>query len=201
MHKSILILSFLSVWLINASCSQSWNLEKERDGVQVFTRKVNNSSFKEYRANVEVKTTFKKVIDMLYETKSREIWLYNTPVIEEVQKTDSTLCIYNRVDAPWPVSDRDNITCFYTITSRSDYAKIGMRLMKSHPSFPEDDDVVRIQQLEGFWEITDLKNGYIRLVQQCLADPGGSLPAWLVNSSVVDSPFFSMRAIKKHLEN
>ena len=72
--------------------------------------------------------------------------------------------------------------------------------MKSHPSFPEDDDVVRIQQLEGFWEITDLKNGYIRLVQQCLADPGGSLPAWLVNSSVVDSPFFSMNAIKNYLE-
>lgn len=200
MHRFIWIF-WVGSLMMGVTChSQDWNLEKDRNGVKVYTRKVSNSIFKEYRASVDVKTTFKKVIEMLYETKSREIWLYNTPVIEEVQKTDSTLCIYNRVDAPWPVSDRDNITCFYSIISRADYAKIGMRLMKSHPSFPEDDDVVRIQQLEGFWEITDLKNGYIRLVQQCLADPGGSLPAWLVNSSVVDSPFFSMNAIKNYLE-
>ena len=75
-----------------------------------------------------------------------------------------------------------------------------MRLLKSHPSYPVTDDVVRIEQLEGYWEILDLNNGYIRLIQQCLANPGGSLPAWLVNSSVVDSPFFSMKAIKKYLE-
>ena len=104
---------------------------------------------------VEVRATFNEVIDILYDVKSREVWLYNTPIIEEVQRTDSTLCIYNRVDAPWPVSDRDNITCFYPMSSRDGYAKIGMRLLKSHPSYPVTDDVVRIEQLEGYWEILD----------------------------------------------
>ena len=118
MRKHIIILVALFVFVSFQTYCQDWDLEKDRDGVQVYTRKVSNSNFKEYRAMVEVRATFNEVIDMLYDVKSREVWLYNTPIIEEVQRTDSTLCIYNRVDAPWPVSDRDNITCFYPMSSR-----------------------------------------------------------------------------------
>jgi hypothetical protein len=50
------------------------------------------------------------------------------------------------------------------------------------------------------WTITPLKDGSLSLEYQLLVDPGGSVPAWLVNLAVVDGPFETMSALREKVK-
>ena len=46
--------------------------------------------------------------------------------------------------------------------------------------------------MSGFWSFTPVDNGKILVRYQVHAEPGGSLPSWLANSVVVDTPYYTM---------
>ena len=51
--------------------------------------------------------------------------------------------------------------------------------------------------LSRFTVITPLKDGNVRIVQQMLIDPGGSLPAFIANMFVTDGPYYTFLNFKK----
>ena len=73
-----------------------------------------------------------------------------------------------------------------------------MKLLKTHAKAPVYDGIVRIQKMKGYWLLTDKGNGIVEVLQQCVAEPGGSIPDWLANSAVVDTPYQSMYKLKKY---
>jgi hypothetical protein len=73
--------------------------------------------------------------------------------------------------------------------------------MKSIPDYiPKKEEFVRIPRSEGFWIFEDQGNGTIKVVQQSVADLGGSVPDWAVNSSIVEGPYDVLLALKNVLE-
>lgn len=188
--------------LITPIFAQSWTLAKDKEGVKVYTRKIEGWGIKEYKAEIVVKAKFSDVIATLKDVPSRYEWLHNTTEIREIERPNKdVVAIYTKVDAPWPVADRDNITRFSFSYPSRQTARVDMTIIKSHQKAPIYDGVVRIERLKGHWIIKDKSNGYIEIVQQCAAEPGGSLPDWLANSAVVDTPYQSMSKLKKYLEH
>jgi hypothetical protein len=57
---------------------------------------------------------------------------------------------------------------------------------------PENDDYVRIPNMTGFWLFEPTEKGQVLITYQVHANPGGSLPNWLANSVVVDTPYYTM---------
>ena len=73
--------------------------------------------------------------------------------------------------------------------------------MQSLPDFiPQKKGVVRVNRSEGFWEFTDMGDGRVRVIQQSVADIGGAVPDWVVNSTIVEGPFEIFRTMKKVIE-
>ena len=54
---------------------------------------------------------------------------------------------------------------------------------------PEKKNIVRVQRIEGFWQFTPQEDGSVEIVYQVLSDPGGEIPVWLVNASLVSQPY------------
>ena len=197
--------NFLCVFIVLFFCetiiSQEWSLAKEKNGVKVFTRKIPGWGIKEYKVIFQVKSSLKKVIRILKDVPSRYHWIHNTIEVREIARPNSDIVfIYNRINAPWPVSDRDNITKFSFSYPSNKSVRIDMQVIITHAKAPIYDGIVRIRRLEGHWLINDKDNGYIEIIQQCVAEPGGNIPDWLANSAAVDSPYNSMYNLKKYIE-
>jgi len=177
-----------------------WSLEKDKNGVKVYTRYVDGWGLKEFKGEVKIKTTLQAVEATLRDAENRGLWMHNTYDTKDLKKvSNNDIYTYSVVDAPWPVSDRDNIT-HWDFDRISDKAfKINMSAAPDY--IPEVKGVVRITRLEGHWYAEDLGNGYIKVVQQARSEAGGSVPAWLANSSVVDSPYNTLLNLKNRLES
>lgn len=195
----VLIIVLLTI--ASVSKGQSWELAKDKNGVKVYTRKLEGWGIKEYKVVMDIKTSPSKIVKALKDVPSRYEWAYNSIEIREIERPNSdNVAIYNKVDAPWPVADRDNITRFKFSYPSANLTRVDMTVIKSHAKAPVYDGIVRIERLKGYWLIRDKGNGWTEVIQQCVAEPGGSLPDWLANSAVVDTPYNSMYNLKKYIE-
>jgi hypothetical protein len=59
--------------------------------------------------------------------------------------------------------------------------------------------VRRISRGQGFWEVVETSDGKLEITFQMQVDPGGSIPSWLANMFVVDTPFNTLNELKRLL--
>ena len=175
-----------------------WTLKKDKNGVQVYTRPVEGSPLKEYRGIVNIKATVAAAQALILDLPSYTEWQHNCSksyLLE--QKNENDIYGYSLTDAPWPVQDREAIVR----TQISENQGIITMKMTAMPDFiPAKSGVVRVPMMEGFWQISPQENGIIEVVQQVHASPGGSIPDWLANSAVVDTPYKTLLNMKHRLE-
>ena len=65
---------------------------------------------------------------------------------------------------------------------------------------PEQPRLVRVSKFEGFWQMRPVGEGQVEVIYQAHTEPGGSLPAWLANSFVVDVPLHTLLALRRLVE-
>lgn len=97
--------------------------------------------------------------------------------------SENELFVYTRTPAPWPVKDRDTITRM-RFKQQPD-GSVLVNLEGTPDYVPVNSSCVRIPHLKGFWQLTAIDEHTTQIIQQIHASPGGSIPAWLANSSVV----------------
>ena len=103
--------------------------------------------------------------------------------------------MYN--DFPWPIKNRDHISKLTVSFPSSTSIKVGI---ESFPDYiPKKDGVVRVKIFFGFWLFEEIEGG-VKVTQQLNGDPGGYLPAFIVNSMLVKAPYDTFLKLKKYLD-
>jgi len=198
-YRSLLFLCCLFCFS-NVTTAQDWTLEKDKTGVKVYTRYLKGWDLKQFKGIVNIKANIKTVEKILRNDAGRSKWMYNTHDTKDVQKTsDNEIYCYSRVAAPWPVSDRDNVTK-YT------YKKISATEMYVYFTnvtgvVPEKSGIVRIKKMEGYWHFKETGSGTVQVTQIAVAEAGGSVPAWLANSAIIDTPYYTLFNLKNYVES
>ncbi|MGH1337278.1 MAG: START domain-containing protein [Aureispira sp.] len=195
-------LAFLAgafLFLLHSSATaQTWTLAKNKNGVKIETRFLEGWSIKEYRATVYIKTTLEEAVEAYRDPVKRKSFMARSLEVSNLkEKSKNDIITYNLGKAPWPVSNRDNITHSIFIYS----ARQVRVTMESIPDYiPEKEGIVRVPRAKGYWLFTDQGNGTIKVVQQSVADLGGSVPDWVVNSTIVEGPYDVLLSLKRILE-
>lgn len=191
---------FISWWTDAQSQVPSWELEKERDGIQVYTRVIPNSSFKAFKGIVEIRCSLEDLVETLKDFPSFPSWYFRLSegrILERVN-THRGYC-YTIMDLPWPASDRDNIFMYEWEWPNEDEAILNS---VSAPEYLDPvDGLVRIPESTSTWHLQRLGPERVRLVHEAHAHPGGELPAWLANSFVTEAPFASLKKLRDRIEN
>lgn len=107
---SLCCLALLQTGFAAVPNTDDWALEKDSYGVKVYTRSVAGWDMKEYKAVVQVRATLAQVEAVLRDAPNRGKWIhnaYNTKDVKVVSKNE--MYTYCAIDAPLPVSDRDNV--------------------------------------------------------------------------------------------
>ena len=191
--------------LTHALFASQWHLDKEKDGIVVYTREVEGSDFLEFKGVVEVNASVDAVVAFLYDIPRTSEWIHDCDfgmTLEEVTFEENY--IYQTFDLPFPVSDRALIL-HSTLTYTKDGARLDSVAASDFCDARETPRCRRVQQ-EKMLRITKSKGRYIliaegenktKIIWQLHTEPGGYIPTWLANAMVLDLPFYSLNKLRE----
>jgi hypothetical protein len=178
---------------------QNWQLAKSGNGIEIFTREREGGKIKEYKALLIVNSPVHRVEKLLDDVNEYPTWQDNCDYAKVIEKTSSTIQFERYyTDTPWPIADRDLV--MKMVKEKKADGSVKYTRISAPDKFPVDSDFMRIQEAGGEWLLEPVGEQQSKLTYQFYADPGGSLPAWLVNSFIVQGPFNTFSNLKKRVE-
>ena len=167
---------------------EDWELKKDKEGIQLYTKKLEGSTLKAVKAHTTFHAPLETCIAVLRDIKHLNDLFPDSKNVEKVEQTDTSQIHYVQLDAPWPVADRDGAFALrysYDAVNRSAIVIAEMTSGK----YPEQDGFVRLDKGGGKWIFTRLDDEHTELEYYYHGDPGGNIPAWLANSVVEENPY------------
>lgn len=191
----------LKILIVNLSLflfyviENEWKLSLEKDNIIVFTRDVESSNFNEFLAEAIMTGTIEDFKRIITDIENYADWVpdcKSTKIIESPNLNNITYHI--KLKVPFPFANRDMVQQI-TLKESKDVLEV---LIQNHPNKVKiEKKYVRMQKAYGKWTIKAVSENEISIKFQYLADPGGGIPAWLVNSFIVKSPHKSLKNIRE----
>ncbi|MDO6430827.1 START domain-containing protein [Flavitalea sp. BT771] len=198
-----LILIFVAYFFTTGLVSfgqENWKLKSNKDDIAIYTRDVPNSRFKGIKVVCELNATLSQLVAVVMDVNTAVEWVYSTrSAVVLKQVSPSELYYYSEVNVPWPASNRDFIARLSV--SQDAHTKVVTVLGPVFPDYiPEKKDIVRVRRSEGKWIISPVGKDRVRVEYTLNMDPGGNIPAWLVNMFATKGPYESFRKLKVQLK-
>jgi len=140
------------------------------------------------------------IVSLINDRESYPNWVYRCGESTILKKISDTEMIHRQsVIAPWPVDNRDFVVDVKLHQDKK--TKIITIHSKAIPDYiPPKNNHVRIKEFRALWILTPLSNGIVNVEYQLLVNPGGNVPAWLVNLAVIDGPYETTLNMKEWIK-
>ena len=172
--------------------NEQWNLEKEKEGIAVYTRKIEGYQIKETKVEATVGIPISRLYQTLLDFDKQKEWMVNFSESELLYTDDSTEYVYYiRIDAPWPITDRDLV--IKGVLEYSSDSLIVFGNSKTEGYKEEQKRCIRIPMMMGEWRFIKIDESTTKVINKAHGDPGGMIPSWIVNMKMVSDPMKSMK--------
>jgi hypothetical protein len=196
-HLLFFSLSFLSIPVFG---QYNWKLTKSSEGISVFQSPVINSDYKSIMVECTLEGSYDKLVSVIANVNHYRDWVYNNKTTELLKTTSpSEFYYYSETSLPWPMSNRDAVM-HTTITKDSHDGFLKISSVNSAGLVSEKSGKVRVPHSNINWYVTAPTPGTIHIIYTFEADPGGSIPAWLVNNFADKGPLESFRKLGQLLK-
>ncbi|MCD8521360.1 MAG: START domain-containing protein [Saccharospirillaceae bacterium] len=185
--------------LLGQVCMADWELAKDdkSNQIRVYTRDAEDSDMREFRGEMHVQTSLSALVALIEDNKAGPQWIHHCRALEVIEQiSDYERLFYMVTEAPWPVKDRDSVIYSVLTQDKAD-GTVHIDMQVRNQVFPASDEFIRITDMQGFWEFQPQDNGWVRVIYQVHADPAGGIPAWLANSMVVETPYYTLKNMRK----
>ncbi|HZY39582.1 MAG TPA: START domain-containing protein [Mucilaginibacter sp.] len=178
----------------------AWKLNTDKEGIKVYTSEFAGSNVKAIKVECELDASATQLVALLMDVNTSADWVYRTKSCKVIkQVSPSELYYYSEVNMPWPVSNRDFVA--HLIVNQNPVTKTIEIDGPAVPGMvPEKKGIVRIDHSIGKWTIVPIDADHIRVQYTLHTEPGGSLPAWMVNMFAAEGPLQVFRGIKAQLQ-
>ena len=197
MKSNCVILSILIFCFSNTFGQGKWELKKDEDGIQVFTRKAAKGNIKELRVLCELDATKAQLISTLENIEDYNSWVYSnkkSTILKMV--TQQNIIYYTQSHLPWPIRDRD-LVVELNITPTTDVLNVQA---KSLPDYlPKNADYIRVPYSLAMWKVTQAPDNKLKVDYTFSIDPGGNIPSWIVNATLTIGPYNSFVKLREIL--
>eukprot|EP00467_Chlorarachnion_reptans_P009616 CAMPEP_0114489756 /NCGR_PEP_ID=MMETSP0109-20121206/2064_1 /TAXON_ID=29199 /ORGANISM="Chlorarachnion reptans, Strain CCCM449" /LENGTH=238 /DNA_ID=CAMNT_0001666299 /DNA_START=275 /DNA_END=991 /DNA_ORIENTATION=+ len=179
-----------------------WQREVERDGVEIFSRRVDGSRMKQIRGRGKIKCEAEAVLRLFQASSVDKIREFN-PMYDEgkdIQRIDDhTKISWSKTHGVALVKPRDFVTFVQLLRTRNgDY--LILNESTNHPKFPPGKNgCVRANMLLGANAVRPLhgQKGECEFTFVQHVDIGGSLPTWLMNRIMLSDSVKFVKRIEK----
>ncbi len=193
----------------------NWQRHTEKSDITVQWATVKNSSFKAVRGEMMVQASINQCINQLKNGNALQDWidgciqsilLPNTSSKKEIsyeESSDEQFIAQLIYAVPWPLknvistelntltwSNEGTRAQLYYQTVTPQHSSEKQHLKKCHP----------MKHTEGIWIVEAIDESISRISHAGFADPGGKIPAPLLNSSALNGQESSFIALRKQLQ-
>lgn len=174
----------------------NWKLEKDKNDIKIYTTDLSGSKIKAVKVECEVNTTLAQLVALLLDVEAAPLWIYHTKSASLLKRESaSELYYYSEVVLPWPVHNRDFVV--HLSVSQDPKSRI---VTVDGPAInglvADKKGIVRVNNSKGKWIITPLGKERVGISYTLHVDPGGTLPAWLVNMFAAEGPSHIFEQLK-----
>lgn len=194
------LLGFLFCFVNTKAYSQpDWKFVTEKQGIKVSSRFVEGSKVKALKVDCQVKATTAQVVALLMDIDATPEWVYHTKSCKLLRQiSPSELYYYSEVNLPWPLENRDFVARISV--TQNPATKV---VTVDAPAVPgwvkQKEGIVRVSHSVGTWILTPVDDKTTKVQYTLQVDPGGVIPAWLVNTFAAQGPIESFKKMKGQL--
>ena len=195
LHCKTLLILFLLL-----SFSDNWELKRNKENIEVYTRRVTTSDFKELKCKTTVNASLSSIVKILTDVDHYTDWVYKCVTATRVKNVnEAEVYSYQLFDAPWPLDDRDVVAQLKIIQDKKTKVVIATSVLADN-LVPEIKGVVRIKNFHTKYVLTPKSNGMVEIDYELGTEPGGIIPALLANLVMVNGPFETQQMMNALLQ-
>jgi hypothetical protein len=176
-----------------------WELALSKDGIKVYTRKANNQRIKEFKAITTIQAPIDTILPYLLDVPGYVEWMNAVKEAKMLRKEENVFYSYSVAALPWPFDDRDQVAKT-TVEKDTLTGQVVCNIEVMKEGYPEDKKKVRIKEGFGHWLLKENDSSSTVVEYRFYADPGGNLPEGIVNMFIEESPFKTLKALRKKIE-
>jgi hypothetical protein len=195
MKINVLLIAFLT-FSPALPAQDDWALKLNKDGIKVYTKNLENSPYKAIKTVCFMQSSLARLTAVLLDINNSADWVYSTKkCVLLKQFSPADLVYYSEIEVPWPVNNRDFVVRLKV--TQDEKTRAVTILGENKPAFvPENKNIVRIQRSYSKWIITPAPGGQLKIEYLLEVDPGGAIPAWLINMFATKGPFETFRNLR-----
>ena len=177
----------------------SWVLKKDKDGIKVSSRHSDRSKFNDIKVEMDLPGNIYQLLNILLDVNKYSQWSYSVSRSELIKKISPLKLEYHlEVTAPWPVMDRD-LYAMFEVKIDSVSRSIGIVAAGDSGYRPINKNFIRIPHSKGVWDLHTVSKHKIHIIYTLEIDPGGSVPAWIMNMFGTKAPFITFQNLKRKM--
>ena len=203
--------AYITILMIGLLCISSasgddlygeWEEITELDGIIGYARSTSESSVNEIRAIGIVEASVPVIEAVLRDEAAKPEYTYmctegSRVDIPGLKSTKDTYHSYHKVGMPWPFYDRDLVAKVEVMVDEATGALL-INIQSISTDFKtEDEYVVRAPMTRAKWILTPISKDETEVLYQALADPGGYVPAFLINMFSNDMAVSTIAELRK----
>jgi len=199
MHMAI-VLCLLLMGPGTVRAQETWKLKTESGGIKIYMRSVPNSAVKALKVECSIPSSISQLVAVILDLDACDEWVYHSKSNILIKRVSpSELYYYSEVEVPWPAQNRDFIARL--IVSQNSKNKVVTVDAPCYPDMvPKKKDIVRIPKSSGRWTLIPGGKNLVHIEYELAVDPGGNIPAWLVNMFATKGPMETFRKLKLQVQ-
>jgi hypothetical protein len=179
----------------------SWQLVKDKDGIKVYTASAASSSLKYIKVEAILDGTVAKFSTVFRDVPKQTKWVYKTKRAYIIHANGADdLLYYNETALPWPMSNRD-VAIHMQIKEDVQQHQLIVTSVGVPTAIPETGNVVRVPHFQGNWTVQDAGPNKIHVRYFLDIDPGGAIPAWIINLFITKGPYETFIGLANQLKS
>ncbi len=177
-----------------------WVQDANEKGVVVTTKTDPGRSLPVFRGVGTVDANLFEILAVLDDIGHYTEWMADCKEAHIVKQINEFERIeYNRIAAPWPVSDRDTTIHSWVKASYAKHEVWARFESVDTAEAPPVSGVVRMPRLAGYYHLEAIDIDHTKVTYQVDADPGGLLPDWLVKLTSRKLPIETIVGLRREV--
>ena len=199
MRKNFIIIFILLLGIVvNIQAQKEWKLEKSKGTIKAYI-KDSGKAYKMYKLTCIVKAPIDKVMKKYADIKTHSTWMSDIQKSEVKSTTGPNEFVsYYEIKLPWPMENRDavyKLTKTYDATTQTTY----FRFKAAPDLYAAQKGFVRIRISDGYWSFKKIDENTTQVETSSYTETDG-IPAWMVNSFIIDGPIKTFESFIRLLE-
>jgi hypothetical protein len=205
MRRVLLFLPCLLILLcvVDAAASaKRWVLVDDSKGIKVWTLEIPGRDLPGFRGVTKIHADIEEIVEVMLDVESHHKWMWQCDESRRIRWiTDTRGILYNRINAPWPVWDRDVVV---DVAWRYTPNKEALTFRFRNVDEPGEDPprrVVRLPRLEGFYRLwVDDEPGFTNVLYQVEVDIAGNVPDFMARRYARKLPYKTLERLRDRVE-